>query len=33
MSEATNSSAAGQAMQELILTRIFGAPRSLVFKA
>lgn len=32
MSEATNSSAAGQARQELILTRIFGAPRSLVFK-
>jgi uncharacterized protein YndB with AHSA1/START domain len=33
MAEATSSSAAGQARQELILTRIFGAPRSLVFRA
>lgn len=32
MAEATNSSAAGQARQELTLTRILGAPRSLVFK-
>jgi uncharacterized protein YndB with AHSA1/START domain len=29
----TSSSATGQARQELFLTRIFGAPRSLVFKA
>lgn len=33
MAEATSSSATGQARQELILTRILGAPRSLVFKA
>lgn len=33
MAEATSSSAAGQARQELFLTRIYGAPRSLVFKA
>lgn len=33
MAEATSSSAAGQARQELLLTRIYGAPRSLVFKA
>jgi uncharacterized protein YndB with AHSA1/START domain len=33
MAEATSSSAAGQARQELILTRIFDAPRSLVFRA
>jgi uncharacterized protein YndB with AHSA1/START domain len=33
MAEATSSSAAAQARQELILTRIFGAPRSLVFRA
>jgi uncharacterized protein YndB with AHSA1/START domain len=33
MAEAKSSSAAGQARQELLLTRIFGAPRSLVFKA
>src|SRR6266481_2433808 len=33
MGETTSSSAAGQARQELILTRIYGAPRSLVFKA
>ncbi len=32
MAETTSSSAAGQARQELILTRILGAPRSLVFK-
>ena len=32
MAEATSSSA-GQARQELLLTRIYGAPRSLVFKA
>jgi uncharacterized protein YndB with AHSA1/START domain len=32
-SSASGSSAAGQARQELILTRILGAPRSLVFKA
>jgi uncharacterized protein YndB with AHSA1/START domain len=32
MAEAGSSSAAGQARQELILARIFGAPRSLVFK-
>jgi uncharacterized protein YndB with AHSA1/START domain len=29
----TSSSAAGQARQELFLTRILGAPRALVFKA
>jgi uncharacterized protein YndB with AHSA1/START domain len=33
VAETTSSSAAGQARQELILTRVFGAPRSLVFKA
>jgi uncharacterized protein YndB with AHSA1/START domain len=33
MADTTNSSAAGQARQELFLTRILGAPRSLVFKA
>jgi uncharacterized protein YndB with AHSA1/START domain len=33
MAETTRSSAAGQARQELVLTRIFGAPRSLVFRA
>jgi uncharacterized protein YndB with AHSA1/START domain len=33
MTETTNSSAAGQARQELTLTRILGAPRRLVFKA
>jgi uncharacterized protein YndB with AHSA1/START domain len=33
MAEATSSSATGQARQELILTRILGAPRSLVFRA
>ena len=33
MADATSSSAAGQARQELVLTRILGAPRSLVFKA
>jgi uncharacterized protein YndB with AHSA1/START domain len=33
MAETTSSSAAGQARQELILTRILGAPRSLVFRA
>jgi uncharacterized protein YndB with AHSA1/START domain len=33
MTEASGSSAAGQAAKELILTRILGAPRSLVFKA
>jgi uncharacterized protein YndB with AHSA1/START domain len=33
MAEATSSSAAAQAGQELILTRILGAPRSLVFRA
>ena len=33
MAEAKSSSAAGQAKQELLLTRIYGAPRSLVFKA
>jgi len=33
MAETASSSAAGQARQELILTRILGAPRSLVFKA
>jgi uncharacterized protein YndB with AHSA1/START domain len=32
MAEAESSSAAGQARQELLFTRIFGAPRSLVFK-
>jgi uncharacterized protein YndB with AHSA1/START domain len=32
MAEATSSSAVGSARQELTLTRIFGAPRSLVFK-
>jgi uncharacterized protein YndB with AHSA1/START domain len=32
MAEATSSSATGQARQELVLTRIFGAPRSLVFR-
>jgi uncharacterized protein YndB with AHSA1/START domain len=31
--EAKNSSAAGQARQELLVTRIYGAPRGLVFKA
>jgi uncharacterized protein YndB with AHSA1/START domain len=33
VAEAKSSSAAGQAKQELLLTRIYGAPRSLVFKA
>jgi uncharacterized protein YndB with AHSA1/START domain len=33
MADTTNSSAAGQAPQELRLTRILGAPRGLVFKA
>jgi len=33
MADTANSSAAGQAPQELRLTRILGAPRSLVFKA
>jgi uncharacterized protein YndB with AHSA1/START domain len=33
MAEATSSCATGQARQELILTRIFGAPGSLVFRA
>jgi uncharacterized protein YndB with AHSA1/START domain len=33
MAEATSSSAAGQARQELVLTRILGVPRSLVFRA
>src|ERR1700675_3192651 len=33
MAEATSSSATAQARQELILTRIFGAPRGLVFRA
>ncbi len=33
MAEATSNSAAGQARQELLLTRIYGAPRGLVFKA
>jgi uncharacterized protein YndB with AHSA1/START domain len=33
MGEVANSSATGQAVQELVLTRIYGAPRSLVFKA
>jgi uncharacterized protein YndB with AHSA1/START domain len=33
MADATSSAAAGQARQELVLTRILGAPRSLVFKA
>ena len=33
MAEATSSSATAQAGQELILTRILGAPRSLVFRA
>ena len=33
MAEAKSSSAAGQARQELLLTRIYGAPRGLVFKA
>jgi uncharacterized protein YndB with AHSA1/START domain len=33
MAETTSSSAAGQARQEPILTRIFGAPRNLVFRA
>ena len=33
MAETKSSSAAGQARQELLLTRIYGAPRSLVFKA
>jgi hypothetical protein len=32
MAETTSSSATGQARQELILTRILGAPRSLVFR-
>ncbi|HKN75478.1 MAG TPA: SRPBCC family protein [Candidatus Acidoferrum sp.] len=32
MAEAKSSSAAGHAQQELILTRILGAPRSLVFR-
>ena len=32
MAEATSSSATGQARQEVTLTRILGAPRSLVFK-
>jgi uncharacterized protein YndB with AHSA1/START domain len=31
--EAKSSAAAGEARQELVLTRILGAPRSLVFKA
>jgi uncharacterized protein YndB with AHSA1/START domain len=33
MAEAKSSSAAGPARQELLLSRIYGAPRSLVFKA
>jgi len=33
MAETTSNSAAGQARRELILTRILGAPRSLVFRA
>jgi uncharacterized protein YndB with AHSA1/START domain len=33
MAEPKSSSAAGQARQELVLTRILGAPRNLVFKA
>lgn len=33
MTETTSSSAAGPARQELVLTRIIGAPRNLVFKA
>ncbi|MGB7281032.1 MAG: SRPBCC family protein [Candidatus Acidiferrum sp.] len=33
MSEPSGSSATGQAAKELLLTRILGAPRSLVFKA
>jgi|HubBroStandDraft_4_1064222.scaffolds.fasta_scaffold590426_1 uncharacterized protein YndB with AHSA1/START domain len=33
MAEATSSSATGQARPELMLTRILGAPRSLVFRA
>jgi hypothetical protein len=33
MAEAKGSSVAGQARQELVLTRILGAPRNLVFKA
>jgi hypothetical protein len=33
MAETTSSSAAGQARQELTLSRIYGAPRSIVFKA
>ena len=33
MAETKSSSAAGQARQELLLSRIYGAPRSLVFKA
>jgi uncharacterized protein YndB with AHSA1/START domain len=33
MAETTGSSAAGQAREKLILTRILGAPRSLVFRA
>jgi uncharacterized protein YndB with AHSA1/START domain len=33
MAEATSSSATAQARQELILTRILGARRSLVFRA
>jgi uncharacterized protein YndB with AHSA1/START domain len=33
VAEAKSSSAAGQARQELLLTRIYGAPRGLVFKA
>jgi len=33
MAETTSSSAAGRARQELTLTRIYGTPRSIVFKA
>lgn len=32
MTETSGSSAAGEAPKELILTRILGAPRGLVFK-
>lgn len=32
MAETKSSTAAGPAKQELVLTRILGAPRSLVFK-
>jgi uncharacterized protein YndB with AHSA1/START domain len=33
MAEAASSSGAAQARRELVLTRIIGAPRGLVFKA